>query len=268
MLKKLSLIFLISLFVFSLAGCSQTNSSDVAINQEAVTENEITLTVYSGAGLSKPVEEIGKLYEEKTGIKISYIFGGSAQLNNQILLTQKGDIYIPGDIAEQKPLEEKNLILESKDMVYHIPVLVVQKENPKQIQSLNDLQKDGLKIALGDPETNPIGKVSNKLLEKYELLEAVSKNVVVRTATVSELVLYVSEKQADAAIIWKENYDPAKDKMDKIDIPELLDFVKTVPVTILQTTEQPDAAKQFYDFMSQQEAIQIWEKWGYQTIIH
>jgi len=273
--KKRIAFIITSLVIIFLVGCGdatveQSTSAEAApqaeSSEQSVSNEDTTLLIYSGAGLRKPVEDIGSAFKEKTGIDVSFIFGGSAQLNSQILLTKKGDVYLPGDIGELEPLTEKELILDSKQIVYHIPVLVVAKNNPKNIYTLADLQKNDVKIALGDSKANPIGKLSNKLLDKNGILSAVEKNVVVRTSTVNELVLYVSEGQADAAIIWEENYFNAKNHLEIIDVPELKDFVKTVPVAVLKFSEQKTAAEKFYEYMTDDEAMDIWEKWGYRPV--
>ncbi len=270
--KKITILLITSLLIILLSGCGSTNieqsipSESANQSEQSINNENTSLLIYSGAGLSKPVEDIGATFKEKTGIDVTFVFGGSAQLNSQILLTKKGDIYLPGDIGELKPLTEKELILDSKQVVYHIPVLVVAKGNPKGIHSLADLQKKDIKVALGDSEANPIGKLANKLLDKNGLLSEVEENIVVRTSTVNELVLYVSENQADVAIIWEENYHHAEKKLEIVDTPELKDFIKTVPVALLQLSEEKEAAQKFYDFITDTEATSIWEKWGYQPV--
>ncbi|HHP50464.1 MAG TPA: molybdate ABC transporter substrate-binding protein [Moorella mulderi] len=224
------------------------------------------LILYSGAGLKKPVEEIGAAFEKKTGIKIQYNFGGSAHLNNQILMSQQGDVYLPGDVGELKPLKEKNMILWEKNVVYHIPVLAVPKGNPQGIRGLSDLARPGVKVALGDPQANPIGKLADAVLKENYLLDQVNKNVVMRTPTVSELVVYLSEKQADATIIWEENYFAAKDKLEIVPVPELEKHRKTVPVTVLSCTKNKEWAQKLAEFFLSPEAEAIWQKWGYKRV--
>ncbi|WP_258359558.1 molybdate ABC transporter substrate-binding protein [Moorella sulfitireducens] len=225
-----------------------------------------SLLIYSGAGLKNPVEEIGAAFQAQTGIKINYTFSGAAQLNNQIILTKQGDVYLPGDIAELKPVKEKDLVAWVKNVVYHIPVLAVPQGNPAGIRQLTDLGRPGVRVALGDPQAVPIGKLADQLLQEKGLLEAVNKNVVVRTPTANELVVYLSTGQADAAIIWEENYQGVKDKLEMVTIPELMDYVKTVPVAVLECSEEKELAQRLADFFTSADAHQIWQKWGYKQV--
>jgi len=225
-----------------------------------------SLLVYSGAGLKKPVEEIGAAFQAQTGVKVTYTFGGTAQLNSQILLSRQGDVYLPGDIAELKPVRDKNLVAWEKNVVYHIPVLAVPRGNPAGIHKLTDLGRPGVKVALGDPRANPIGKLADQLLQKHGLLETVNKNVVVRTPTANELVVYLSTKQVDAAIIWEENYAGVKDQLELIPIPEFKDYVKTVPAAVLGCSKEKELAQELAEFITSPPACQIWQKWGYKPV--
>ncbi|MEW8960007.1 MAG: molybdate ABC transporter substrate-binding protein [Moorella sp. (in: firmicutes)] len=249
--------------VLVLAGCGK---SEVQPEPSGKVTAGHTLLVYSGAGLKNPVEEIGTAFQAKTGIKINYTFGGAAQLNNQIILTQQGDVYLPGDVAELKPVKEKDLVAWEKDVVYHIPVLAVPKGNPAGIRQLADLARPGTKVALGDSKTVPIGKLADQLLKEKGLLEAVNKNVVVRTPTANELVVYLSTGQADAAIIWEENARSVKDKIEVLAIPELRECVKTVPVAVLTCSQEKELAQQLAEFYTSADACQIWQKWGYKPV--
>jgi len=253
-------IFIIILFLFS--GCNFNSATNTQNNNK----DGNSILVYSGAGLKKPVEEIGTVFEKQTGIKVNYIFGGSAYLNSQIMLTGQGDVYLPGDMSELEPLKEKNLISWIKNIVYHIPVLAVSKGNPAEIKSLQDLEKPGIKVALGDPDANPIGKLSNKVLSDLNLLDGVNKNVVVRTPTANELILYLSTKQADASIIWEENYKGSEDKIELIESKELSKYTKIVPVTVLKYSKQKELAQKLAEFYVSDTAQQIWTKFGYKIV--
>ncbi|NPV30077.1 MAG: molybdate ABC transporter substrate-binding protein [Firmicutes bacterium] len=270
-MKRLSFIvilcFLLSgLLVLPGCGKVQGQKGEAGENDKTAGSAMNSLLVYCGAGLKKPVEEIGAAYQAKTGIKVTYTFGGSAQLSSQILLTRQGDVYLPGDIAELKPLKEKKLVVWEKNIVYHIPVLAVPRGNPAGIQKLADLGRPGVKVALGDPQANPIGKVADRLLQESGLLEKVDKNVVVRTPTANELIVYLTTKQVDAAIVWEENCQGAKGEVELIPVPELKDYIKTVPVAVLGCSKKKEQARKLAEFMASPSAYKIWAKWGYKPV--
>lgn len=54
------------------------------------------LLIYAGAASKPPTEEAAKAYEEKTGVKVDVIFGGSGYVLSQMKLAKQGDLYFPG----------------------------------------------------------------------------------------------------------------------------------------------------------------------------
>lgn len=263
-----SLLAVAMIGMMLISGCGGQTTNRNESNNDSSNPETKSLLVYCSAGLKGPVEEICRVFQEKTGEKltINYSFGGTAHLNSQILLTQKGDVYVVSDKSELTPLMEKGLVAWEKDVVYHVPVLAVPKGNPGHIKSLSDLTRPGIRVALGDADAVPIGKIANKLLEENGLLEAVEKNVVVRTPTVNELVVYLTSRQVDAAIVWEENCRSAGDKIEVISIPELGRYVKTVAVVVLGGSQEKELAQKLAQFIASPEGLEIWQKNGYKPV--
>lgn len=187
-LKKIMVVGLIVIWAMvSLVGCGQ-KSSDVSQQEQ---QNQ-SLMVYSGAGLRKPMDEIGNTFKKKFGVEINYTYAGSAQNVVQIELTEEGDAYIPGARHYIEVCQEKGLVKSMKTVAYHIPVIGVPKGNPAQITGLSDLTKSGVKVILGDERACAIGKVAQKLLERNNLIKAVEKNIVTKDATVNEIVVHTA----------------------------------------------------------------------------
>lgn len=265
MRKNNLIIMLIVLLAGSLmvSGCAKSEkASPNETNQPKV---HTSLRVYSGAGLSKPMDEIAKVFEEKENIKIELVYGGSSQNLSQIELSRDGDVWTPGSMADCDVAEGKGLIANKKEIVYHIPIIAVPKGNPARIQSLEDLGKEGIKVVLGDEESCAIGKVSVKLLAENGLKERVASNTLAKTANVSELLVYMQLKQADAAIIW-EDEAIGNQEIDVIKIPKEINQIKTVPVAVLKTTKQMKLAQQFADFVASEEGLKIFSKYGFKPI--
>ncbi|MCX7998267.1 MAG: substrate-binding domain-containing protein [Leptospiraceae bacterium] len=117
-------------------------------------KKEEGLILYIGAASQPPIEEILVLFEKETQIKTKPIFGGSGYIFSQMKLAQKGDIFFPGSSDFMEIAKRENLIFEEteKRVVYLVPTLNVQIGNPKGIQTLYDLLKPNLKIAIANPE--------------------------------------------------------------------------------------------------------------------
>jgi len=263
MLKKIFCIFTaIVLVTLSLAGCS--GNQQVA-KESKNKDNLKSLLVFSGAGLRKPMDEIGKVFEDKYGVKVEYSYAGSAQILSQIEVSGKGDVYVPGSMYYYHAAKEKGLVEEKKDVAYHIPVIGVPKGNPAGVESLKDLSKDNVKVVLGDEKACAIGKVAKKLLEANGIKEAVDKNVIAKAPTVNELVVYLSIKQADASIIWEDNVVGVKD-VEIVYIPKEKNIIKTIPVCVVKNSKQKDLARKFVDFVASKEGKEIFQKYGFKIV--
>jgi len=266
----LSLVLLTGFLLMTGCGKKPTPASDPSTDppeQDSPAEVRAkNIIVYSGAGLRKPVEELGKMFKDKTGVEAQFTYGNCAQLMNQILTVNKGDVLLPGDAEDVKALREHDKVDAEKPLVYHVPVLAVPQGNPAGIKSLDDLKKPGTKIVLGDLETNPLGKLAKKILTKKGIYDQVEPNVVTRAATVNEMFVYLEMKQVDAAIIWEDNL-VGNEKIEIVETSDFDEHIKEVPVTTLKCSENPELATQFMDFVSSSEGIKIWEKWGFRPIV-
>ena len=199
--------------------------------------------MYAGAGLQPPLEEIGPLFTEKTGIAVQYNYGGAGTLVSQMNLTRTGDVFMPGSTVEFRTAKSQGLVNDSKLVAYHVPVIVVQKGNPKDITTLADFARPGLKIALGDANATAIGKAGAKMFAALNISAAVEKNVVSRTPTINELTVIMQTGQADAAILTLDQYDAKT--MDMIPIPLNQNVVLITPIGATTFTQNATAANEF-----------------------
>lgn len=258
-MKPFVIIALLAVIVFSVSISGCTTGAQVTGNN--TTGKNTSLMVYCGAGMSGPMDEIAALYKQKYGVTIEYNYAGSGTLLSQMELTRKGDIFMPGTAEDFETAKNKSFVSNGTRVVYHVPVIAVARGNPKNITCLADLGQPGVKVVLGDSNACPIGKLSDKLLEKNKVNASVSGNVIARAATVSELVTYVALGQADAAIVWEDLYVP--ESMDIVTIPKSQNLIKIVPIGALAFSEQPDAAQQFVDFVASDEGKAVFEKHGF-----
>jgi len=260
--KYLVLCISFLLITASLAGCAQKSAPT---SNQAVQPAAKSLKVYSGAGLSKPMTEIGQAFEKKTGVKVEYNFAGSAQLLSQMELSKEGDVFIPGDLVDMDKAIAKGLAKDYKKVVYHIPAIGVPKGNPAHITGLADLAKPGVKVIIGDEKACAIGKQAMSIFTKNKLWPAVEKNIVAKDATVNEVVTHTAMKQADASIITEDNAINAKD-IELISIPEDQNVIETVPVGALTFTKQAELAQQFVDFAASSEGKAIFKNLGWKPV--
>lgn len=223
-----------------------------------------SIEVLAGAGFSKVAPELVKAFNEKyPNIDVNVKYGGSGELFATMETQKEGDVFLP---AAYKYMNESiaNGYVDNatvKNITENVPVIVVQAGNPKNITSLQDLQKSDVKVGLGEAEGPAIGKTSEKIMEKNNL----TIDPEVTTTTVNQLLTYIVSGDIDATIIWKDMtvWDEAKN-IEVIEIPQNQNCPSTVPVGVTKFAKNPDAAQKFEDFLTSDEGKEIWEKWGFE----
>jgi molybdate transport system substrate-binding protein len=222
------------------------------------------LLVYAGAGLNKPMDELKTHYENAQGIKIEYIYAGSAQLLSQIQLSGKGDVLIIGSVDVFKAAQDKNLAEAPKLVAHHTPCIAVAKGNPKGIKTLADMAKPGIRVILGDPKANAIGLSAQKIIEKNKL-SGITANTVALTSTVNELVMQLAMGQADASIVTKDSA-AANNKLEIIDIPAEMNLDQIIPIGVLKTSRNKTDAQKFVDFIASDTGKACFKKYGFAPV--
>ena len=255
-------IALVFLFIaVACAGCA--SSSQGATSTQAVTAAaaQQSILVFAGAGLKAPLDEIGPAFTQKYGIAVQYNYGGAGTLVSQMNLTRKGDVFMPGSTVEFQTAKDQGLVTTSQLVAYHVPVIAVQKGNPKNITTLKDFAQPGLKIALGDANATAIGKAGAKMFKQLNITAAVEKNVVTRTPTINELTIIMNTGQADAALLTLDQIDATK--VDAITIPVKDNAVLITPIGVTTYSQNTDAANKFVEYVASDEGKAFFAKHGF-----
>jgi len=213
------------------------------------------------------MEEAAKVFQQKTGIQVELIWGGSGSVMSQMKLAKRGDLFIPGspdymDTAMAEGLVDPNTI---KIVAYLVPTINVQKGNPLKIKKLNDLARPGVRVAIGNPESVCVGLYAVEILEKNGLLKAVEKNIVTHGASCSATAALINLKKVDAILGWNvfEQWNP--DKTESIFLkPEQVPRLAYIPAAITKNfAENRAGAQAFINFLTSPEGQAIFTKYGY-----
>ena len=251
-----SILFVLSV-LFILSACSHSE--------------QISITLHAGAGLRDATEELIRFFEkENPNIKINVNYAGSGRLLGQIVTGNLSGLFMPGDIFYVDQAIKKGVAVENtkQTVAYFIPVIFVQKNNPKNIHILKNFENIKIRLGLGDERSAAIGKRSLKIFEKNNIpYEKLKNQVVVKTATVNELGIAIATKTVDAVIIWDAIARQFSQSGDTVLIPEKENIISTIPIVLLKSTIEKNSAKQFIDFCISEKGKEILENKGYTVIL-
>lgn len=224
------------------------------------------LLIYCGAGLRPPVAELIEAFSRERGIEIAADYAGSEVMLSRIRLRQRGDLYLPGDRYYVAQAEREGLILEHKQICQFVPVILVQKGNPKRINGLHDLLRPGVRLGLGDARACAIGRVSKPVFEKNQISWGdVQRNLSYQSLTVNELGLQIEAATLDAVIVWGAVARYYAAVGDVVIIPRDKNVISSVEVAVLKCTRHPVAAKAFTQFLTSSRSRSVFAKHGYQV---
>ncbi|MBN2186949.1 MAG: molybdate ABC transporter substrate-binding protein [Dehalococcoidia bacterium] len=221
-----------------------------------------SIMVYSGAGMRKPMDEIGVVFQQKYGTEVKYNYAGSNALLSQMELTQEGDAYMPGATMYIEIAVEKGFVDYQQLICYHIPIITVPKGNPANITCLEDLARPGVKLIFGDPEVAATGKAAVSILKNNGIYDAAWENVIATLPTMNEVMMQIALGQADASINWWDTVKAVED-IEVIEIPKEQNDIKIIPIGVTTFSKNPETAKKFVDFCASDEGKAIFEKHGF-----
>ena len=211
------------------------------------TAEDKTIIVYCAAGLKKPVEAIAEQYRTETGVEVQLQYGGTGTLLAQIRVAKKGDLFIAADDGSLTDARKFEVIREVIPLARQHPVIAVSKDNPKGIKSLADLERDGVRLALANPEAASVGKATKAALgTNYAALAA---HAVVTKPTVSEIANDLKLGAVDAAIIWDSTVNTFS-RLEAVEVPALSVRIENTSAAVLSATENPAAALRFARYLA------------------
>lgn len=223
-----------------------------------------SLVVYCAAGLKKPIEALAAQYTQEFGDEVQVQYGGTGTLLSTLRTVQTGDLFIAADAAGIEDGHKHKLLAEVIPIIRQRPILAVSKGNPKQLLSLQDLQRKGIRFALTNPESAALGRLTRKLLgPDYEPL---SQKATVTKPTVNDIASDLNLGTVDAAILW-DSTAAQFPNLEVVQLPKLSEHTEDACAAVLAASKQPTAALRFARFLAAPErgAI-VFEKMGFPPI--
>ena len=229
-------------------------------------KGKIEISAFCGSASKPAIEEVVVAFEKKTGVKVVLHFSGSGTMLSQMKMAHRGDIYIPGSPDYMIKAEREGIIAPKtiKIVAYLIPAILVQKGNPMNIQNLSDLTRQGTRVAIGNPESVCVGLYAVEILEKANLLKDIGKNIVTLGGSCSKTASLIPMKAVDAIIGWRVFTKWNPETTDVVFLkPEQLPRIAYISAAISTFSKHPEDAKKFIEFLTTENAQQIFAKWGY-----
>lgn len=268
-----------------LTGCGSTNTSTNADTGSAASDSgkKTELVVFAAASMTETLNQIKTDYEaQHKDVTLTYNFDSSGTLKTQIQEGATCDVFISAAQKQMDQLDaskdetanpEKLDFINSDsrmDLLENKVVLVVPENNPKNIQSFDDLksklESGDVLMAMGNSDV-PVGQYTQKILQYFGLDEKALADAgeITYGSNVKEVTTQVSEGSADCGIVYYTDAYSAGLKVVGEATEEMCG--KTIyPAAVMKNSEHPEQAQEFLAYLSSDAAAKVFEKVGFVAV--
>lgn len=241
------------------------------------TANELSpqvLMVFASSSLTQPFTELGALYEAQyPGVKVDFNFQNANTLAQQIGQGAPADVFASAaekfmdDAVETGRLAQADVSIFAQNRL----AVILPKDNPANIQTLEDLARPGLKLVMGARE-GPQGAYVEAFLSAAaqdarfgaQFKQAVYLNVVSYESTVNGVVTKVALGEVDAGFaFFSDSQGAAAEKVNVLEIPVELNVEAHYPVAPLNDSPNLGLAKSFVAFVLSPAGQEVLQKYGF-----
>lgn len=220
------------------SGCAETTPA--AADDGAV-------SVFAAASLTDSFTELGEAFmEQHPELEVTFNFGSSSDLVNQINEGAPADVYASADQANMAKLTEgEGTDGTPSTFATNSLEIIVEAGNPQRIDGLNNLAAEPDLIVVSCAPEVPIGAYSQQVLD--------AAGLAVEFDSLEENVRAVVEKvvtgEADAGIVYVTDVTAAGDAAEGVEIPADVNVTAKYPIAVTTTAADPDAAAAFKAFV-------------------
>jgi len=175
----------------------------------------------------------------------TYNFAGSDDLATQITEGAPADVFAAASTKYPDQLYDEGLVDKPEAFATNLLVLIVPKDNPAGIQSVDDLRNPDVKLVIG-AEGVPIGDYTRTVLESMGATDVLDQ-VVSEEDDVKGVVGKVSLGEADAGFVYVTDVKPVEDKVTAIELPAEAQAKVQYEIAVVKDAPHHDAAHQFVE---------------------
>lgn len=221
------------------------------------------LLVFSAASLMDAMSDIEELYEAGSR-GVSFSFGGSQSLAQQIASGAPADVFIAAGEAPMAFLDARGLIGHPVDVLSNSLVVAVRDGNPVKLESFAALAGPAVsRLAIADPSLAPAGRYAREALQSLGIWESLRDRLVFG-ADVRAALAFVESGNADAAIVYSTDVEQGSG-LATLDIvpPDSYGSVVYPAAVVLKSARQEDAVR-FVELLLGDEAASIFQTHGFE----
>lgn len=223
------------------------------------------ILVSAAASLKDALEEIKPVYQQsKSNVNITYNFGASGALQQQIEQGAPADIFISAGKKQVDALEQKGLLLAgTRTNLANNRLVLVVAQDVVGVTSFYDLTDAKIKkIAIGEPRSVPAGQYGEQVLKKLQLYDRLKPKLVFAN-NVRQVLAAVETGNAEAGLVYATDAKISNKVKVVVAADDKFHSPIVYPIAVVKSSKNPTAAKEFVQFLSGNQAKDILKKYGF-----
>ncbi len=210
-----------------------------------------------GKSMATPMEELIGEFQRQSTIQVEAMSGASGRMMEQWAATpDAADWFLPGEPSYVEQAKAAGLVDRAEVVAWLVPAIVVRAGNPREIESLGDLARPGLRVAIAAPPSRAwgcrlraLGQVMAPLLENHGLTaDDLEPNAAIKGTPGHELGSAVEFGHVDAAVLW-DIVARRYPSTEVVSIPEDRNLPVPVKVGVRGHARENPAARAFLEFL-------------------
>jgi molybdate transport system substrate-binding protein len=221
------------------------------------------LVVAAASNLTEVFAEAGPRFTNKTGIRVIFSFGATADLARQIENGAPFDVFAAADSEHVEQLERKGLLAPGTRALYARGRLVMwlPPGSNLKLERIEDITaKEFERIAIAKPDVAPYGRAAVESLRSLGIWDEIEGKVIY-SQNVSQAKQYVATGNAEIAFIPLALVKPGEGRY--VEVNEETHQPIDQALGIIKDSEKQAAAKQFADFLLSAEGQELMIKKGF-----
>jgi len=240
------------------------------------TSSEGNVVAYTAASLKGVSPKLAADFEKMyPGHKVVFNLDGTQALKTQVQNGAYADVFISASNSYTTELTKGGYFVDGtvKPLTSNYVTVILPAKNPANIQSLTDLAKPGVKIAMGDKSV-PVGAATYSALASSakstygaDWNTSVFKNVVTYETSEPGVATKVALGEVDAGFVYESTSAAAKTgTYTVITIPKKDNYLQTYTIGVLKESTSKGAASDFENFMLSSAGQQDLKDYGFRAV--
>jgi molybdenum ABC transporter, periplasmic molybdate-binding protein len=258
--RILAILAVTVMSISSLVACTGGQKTET----EQKVEGELFIAAAASLEYAYTEELIPMFREQYPNITVTGTYDSSGKLQTQIEEGLEADIFMSAatkqmqDLLEQEFIEADSVV----ELLENKIVLIIPANVESKIAVFEEIANAEV-VAIGDPESVPAGQYAKEALTSLGLWDMVEGKASLGT-NVTEVLNWVAEGSADAGIVYATDAATTAEVKVIAEAPEGSLATKVIyPVGMLADSEQKETARLFIEFLQSEEAIKVFEEYGF-----